>query len=315
MAYKDYYKILGVEKNASAESIKKAFRKLAVKYHPDKNPSDKVAEAKFKEINDAHQVLSNPEKRKRYDEFGENWEYLEQNQRNGGGQQQQSQQGRGGQQANFSAEDFQDESHFKDIFEKYFGGGFGNSAGFGGQRFSTNRQERGSDFEATVQISLAESFEGVKRLLNLETQQISVTLKRGIQDGQKICLREKGGRGGNGGKNGDLYLTIQILKDPAVERKGNDLHQTMNVDLYTALLGGKISLTTFHGTKNINIKAESENGSTLRLRGLGMPKYENTSEFGDLYTKINTLMPQNLTEEEKKRFQELRQIREKQTVV
>jgi curved DNA-binding protein len=319
MAYKDYYKILGVDKAASPDDIKKAFRKLAVKYHPDKNPNDKIAEDKFKEISEANDVLSNPDKRKRYDEFGENWEYAD---KMGGNRQQQ--QGRGNaQQSNFTADDFADDDRFKDIFEKFFGGaggrfgggggGFGGG-GFDGQHFRANQTAHGNHYEAELQILLADSFHGVKRILDLENQQLSITLKRGVQDGQKIRIPEKGGQGQGGGKNGDLFVTIRLVRDPFIERKGDDLYVTVNVDIYTALLGGKVSVKTFHGVKNITIKEETDNGSTLRLRGLGMPKYDNPNEFGDLYAKINIKMPKKLTEEEKALFKQLVEMREKQTV-
>lgn len=312
MAYKDYYKILGVEKTASTDEIKKAFRKGAIKYHPDKNPGDKVSEEKFKELNEAQEVLSNPDKRKRYDEFGENWEYMQQNGDNRQRQQQQNRGGGGGQQYNFTADDFADDEHFKDIFEKFFGGGRERS--FGGQRFTTNQTARGSDFEAELQILLTDAFHGVKRILDLDGQQISITLKHGIRDGQKIRLPEKGGRGVNGGKNGDLFITIRLVRDPYVERKDDDLYQTLNVPFYTALLGGKVILKSFHGEKNITIKEGTDNGSTLRLRGLGMPKYENPTEFGDLYAKINITMPKNLSVKEKELFKELAEMRQPQTV-
>jgi curved DNA-binding protein len=319
-AYKDYYKVLGVDKKASVEDIRKAFRKLAVKYHPDKNPNDKSAEDKFKEISEANDVLSNPDKRKRYDEFGENWEYAEKS----GANRQQQQQGRGGgQQYNFTADDFADDAHFKDIFEKFFGGnsgggggsnfsGGGFGGGFGGQRFSTNHTEHGANYEAELQVLLADSFHGVKRILDLETQQISITLKRGVRDGQKIRIPEKGGKGMNGGKNGDLFITIKLVRDPFIERVGDDLYVTVNVDMYTALLGGKVPVKTFHGVKNLNIKEETDNGSTVRLKGLGMPKYENPNEFGDLYAKIVVKMPKKLTEEEKSLIKQLAEMREKQ---
>ena len=324
-AYKDYYKILGVDKKASAEEIRKAFRKLAVKYHPDKNPNDKSAEDKFKEVSEANDVLSNPDKRKRYDEFGENWEYAEKSGANR--QQQQQRQGRGGgQQYNFTADDFADDAHFKDIFEKFFGGNSGGNSGgnfsggggfgggFGGQRFSTNHTEHGANYEAELQVLLADSFHGVKRVLDLETQQISITLKRGVRDGQKIRIPEKGGKGLNGGKNGDLFITIKLVRDPFIERNGDDLYMDVNVDFYTALLGGKVPIKTFHGVKNINIKEETDNGSTLRLKGLGMPRYENPNEFGDLYAKIMIRMPKKLTEEEKSLIKQLAEMREKQPV-
>ncbi len=320
-AYKDYYKVLCVDKKASVEDIRKAFRKLAVKYHPDKNPNDKAAEEKFKEISEANDVISNPDKRKRYDEFGENWEYAEKS-----GANRQQQQGRGnGQQSNFTADDFADDDRFKDIFEKFFGGnrggnsggnfsGGGFGGGFGGQRFSTNHTEHGANYEAELQVLLADSFHGVKRILDLETQQISITLKRGVRDGQKIRIPEKGGKGLNGGKNGDLFITIKLVRDPFIERIGDDLYVTVSVDMYTALLGGKVPVKTFHGVKNLNIKEETENGSTVRLKGLGMPKYENPNEFGDLYAKIVIKMPKNLTEEEKSLIKQLAEMREKQPV-
>jgi curved DNA-binding protein len=307
MAYKDYYKILGIDKMASTDDIKKAYRKLAMKYHPDTNPNNKVAEDKFKEINEANEVLSNPDKRKRYDEFGENWEYMEKS----GGNRQQQQNKSGGQQYNFTADDFADDDHFKDIFEKFFGGSFGG--GGGGQRYSTNYTAQGANYEAELQILLADSFHGVKRILELENQQVAVNLKRGIRDGQKIRLPEKGGRSQQGGKNGDLFITIRLVRDPFIERNGDDLNVTLNVDLYSALLGGKVNLKTFHGTKSIAIKEGTENGSTLRLRGLGMPKYENPSEFGDLYAKINIILPKKLTEQEKALFKQLAEMRQMQT--
>ncbi len=311
MAYKDYYKILGVDKTAAGDVIKKAYRKLAMKHHPDQNPGDKVAEEKFKEINEANEVLSNPDKRKRYDEFGENWEYLEKS----GGNRQQQQRNRGSQQYNFTADDFADDAHFKDIFEKFFGGSFGGMGGGSSQqRYSTNHTAHGVSYEAEMQILLADSFHGVKRILEVENRQIGITLKRGIADGQKIRIPGKGGRGVNGGKDGDLFVTIRLVRDPFVERNGDDLNVTLNVDFYTALLGGKENLKTFHGTKSITIKEETDNGSTLRLRGLGMPKYENPKEFGDLYAKINITMPEKLSEKEKELFKELAEMRQPQTV-
>ncbi len=309
MDYKDYYKILGVEKNASTDDIKKAYRKLAVKYHPDRNPNDKVAEEKFKEINEANEVLSNADKRKRYDEFGENWEYFQQ----GGGGQGKSSGGQrqGGQRATFTAEDFADDEHLKDIFEKFFGGGFGGG-GFN-QRTSDNRTVRGADYQAELQILLADSFFGVKRVLNVDGQEIAIKLKRGIQDGQKIRIPGKGGHGLNGGKNGDLYINIHLVRDPFLEREGDDLKAALTVDLYTAILGGKVNLKTFHGIKSINIKEGIENNSVLRLKGLGMPKYDSDTEFGDFYAKINIILPKNLTEKEKEIFRELAQMRQKET--
>lgn len=309
MAKRDYYEVLGVPKSADADTIKKAYRKLAMKHHPDQKPGDKVAEEKFKAINEANEVLSNPDKRKRYDEFGENWEYMEKS----GGQpfQQQQQRGGGGRQYEFTAADFEDDAHYRDIFEKFFGGGF--RGGFGGQRFSQNQPSRGHDQEAELQISLAEAFHGTKRVIGLETGRIAITLKRGTADGQKIRLREKGAPGQMGGKNGDLFITIRIAPDPSIERNGDDLTVKMNVDLYSAILGGQVTLNTFHGPKKVNIKPGADNGSTLRLKSLGMPKYSSTTEFGDLFAKINLVLPKNLTEKEQSLFRQLAEMRPAQT--
>ncbi len=303
MAYKDYYKILGVNNVASAEDIKKAFRRLAIKYHPDKNPDDKVAEDKFKEINEAHEVLSNPEKRKRYDEFGENWAYFDK----AGGNQRQKQGNKSNQEFNFTAEDFADDDQFRDIFEKFFGGSRGS---FNSQNFRNTAPAQGANYEVELQILLADAFHGVKRIIELENQQIALTLKRGIRDGQKIRIPEKGERSLNYGKNGDLFVTIRLFKDPFIERKGDDLHTNLNVDIYTAVLGGKATIKTFHGIKNIDIKEGASNGSSLRLKGLGMPKYDKPTEFGDLYAKINITLPQKLSNEEKALFKQLAEMRQ-----
>ncbi len=306
MAAKDYYKVLGVSKAATPDEIKKAFRKLAVKYHPDKNQGTKNNEEKFKEINEANDVLSDPEKRKKYDQFGENWEHMRGPNESGGAPFQ-----GGGRSQTFNAEDFADDDRFKGFFEGMFGNGFGGSQG---KSAGAGRSSRGVDYRTDWQISLEQAFAGTSQVFDVEGKSISVKLKRGVKDGQEIRVKEKGGAAPANGKPGDIYITIHIKPDPSFERDGDDLRCALNVDLYTAVLGGKVNLKTLHGVKSVGIKESAENGVALRLKGLGMPKYGSDTEFGDLYAKINIALPKNLTEEEKTRFRELAGLREKQTV-
>lgn len=297
MEYKDYYKILGVDKKASQDDIKKAYRKLAVKYHPDKNPGDKKAEEKFKEINEANDVLSDPEKRKKYDTLGENWQSYQQSQdfnnaqraRRGGGRQ-------GGQQY-YSG----DESQFSDFFESIFGN-FGGGGG-GGRRSSM--QMKGEDYQAETDITLEEAFHGTTRQLNLSNQKLNLKLKPGISDGAVLRMKEKGGHGINGGPNGDLFITIHILKHLRFERKGDDLYFDHPLDVYTAVLGGKLPVQTIDKTININIPAGTDSDKTFRLKGMGMPRYSDPSQRGDSYVRVVINVPKNLTEQEKELWNKL----------
>lgn len=308
MEYKDYYKILGVSKNATQDEIKKAYRKLALKYHPDKNQGDKEAEAKFKEANEANEVLSDPEKRKRYDELGSNW-----NQYQTGGQggfdwgRYQQQHGGGSQTYYTDYGDFGSAfggsgGSFSDFFEAFFGGGF---SGAGSQKQRGRKiQTKGEDLQAELPVTLEEAFSGTEKLFEVGGQKIKMKIKKGVADGQQLKLAGKGYAGHNGGANGDLIITIRVNKHALYNRIDDDLYMDLPLDIYTAVLGGKIDVNTLKGKIKVNIPAESSNGKTLRLAGLGMPKYGKDSH-GDLYLKLDLQTPKNLTGEELKLFKQL----------
>ncbi len=305
MEYKDYYKILGVDKKASQDEIKKAFRKLAVKYHPDKNPGDKAAEEKFKEINEAYEVLKDPEKRKKYDELGENWRNFQQA---GGGSNfdwSRWQQGGGGSRQYYTgdASDIFGEGGFSDFFSTIFGGG----AGFGGRtQGRRTRAMKGQDYEAEIDVTLEEAYHGTSRILNVNGQKIRVKLKPGIRDGQVLRIKGKGAPGANGGPAGDLYLKVHVLPHHLYQRVGDNLMQTVKVDLFTAVLGGKVTVNTFSGPVKITIPAGTQNGKVLRLKGKGMPVYGKKDQFGDMLVKIEVAIPEKLNEKQKKLFEELK---------
>lgn len=316
MEYKDYYKVLGVDKKATQDEIKKAYRKLAIKYHPDKNKDNAEAENKFKEINEANEVLSDKEKRKKYDELGENWKYYQQS---GGADQgfdwsQYANQGGGGQrQYTYSGEDmgggFGDAGGFSDFFETLFGQGFGGGTQTRGRSSRRSAKMKGQNVSAEMNITLEDSYKGAEKYFDLDGESIKLKIKPGIADGQTLNLSGKGNTGYNGGPKGDLLLKIHVLKDPMFERKGNDLYTDLRVNLYLAVLGGKATLRTFKGTINVNIPKESQNGKLLRLQGMGMPVYGKTNTFGDLYAKIYIETPVNLSEKEVSLFKELSELR------
>lgn len=291
MEYKDYYKVLGVGRSATQDEIKKAFRKLAVKYHPDKNPGDKAAEEKFKEISEAYEVLSNAESRKKYDELGANWKQYE----NAGFG------GRGGFQG-FGGQGF-GASGFSEFFERFFGGrgggfDFGDIGGFGnfGGR-GRSRAMKGQDMSASLNLTLREAYFGSQRLINIGSQTIKVSIKPGVKDGQTLRVKGKGNPGVNGGENGDLMMKINIAKDNEYQRDGDDLIKNINVDVYTAILGGKIAVETMKGTVNVPIKPQTQNNSVLRLKGLGMPHYGQEGE-GVLLLKVQLSLPEKFSEKE-----------------
>lgn len=322
MDYKDYYKVLGVTKQASQEDIKKAYRKLAVKYHPDKNKGDKAAEDKFKEISEANNVLSDPEKRRQYDELGSNWSRYQQAGGAGGFNwseyAQQQQQGRG---RTYRTYDFGDAFEgaagsggngrrgggFSDFFQNFFGGG-GFEGATGGSRQSSAFS--GHDLKAEMEINLQQAYTGTTHILNVNGQQLRIKLKPGIEDQQTLKLAGKGAPGIRGGSSGDLYLTVHVAKHPQYERKGDDLYLDLPVDLYTALLGGKVSVETLSGTVNMNLPELTQNGRVLRLRDKGMPRYNQQDQFGDLYVRIQVELPSQLSEEEKLLFEKLRNLKE-----
>jgi curved DNA-binding protein len=312
MEYKDYYKILGVEKKASEDEIKKAFRKLAVKYHPDKTKGNKAAEEKFKEVNEANEVLSDSEKRKKYDELGENWKYYQQS---GGDAQgfdwsRYAQGGTGGGRTYYHFEDDPNEmfggSGFSDFFEAIFGQ---TSRRGSGQRRSRTSASKGQDFTAELSISLEDAYIGTKRIFKLDSQSIKLKIKPGIRNKQILKLTGKGSPGLNGGPAGDLLLTIYVMNNSKYERKGDDLYTNLDVDLYTAILGGKQELKTLKSTVKLNIPKGTQNGKILKLPKMGMPKYNNPKEFGDLFVSISVNIPNNLKEKEITLFKELQNIR------
>jgi len=303
MEYKDYYKILGVDKKASQDEIKKVYRKLAVKYHPDKNPGDKQAEDKFKEINEAYDVLGDSEKRKKYDELGENWQYYQQQGGAGGFNPQWGNAGRGKKGAAYHTDFFEgDESGFSDFFDTFFGSGFGGAGTGGGRRSAAMK---GQDLESSTDLTLEEAFHGTERQLNLRGQKLKIKLKPGIRDGQILRMNGKGGQGMNGGPNGDLYINIRVQKHPRFERKENDLYFDQPLDAYTAILGGKIPVQTIDKTLQMNIPAGTDSDKVFRLKDMGMPVYENPKQRGDAYIKVVITVPKDLTEQEKETIKKL----------
>lgn len=285
MDYKDYYKVLGVDKKATQDEIKKAYRKLAVKYHPDKNQGDKKLEEKFKEANEANDVLSDPEKRKKYDELGENWQHYQPGAQGG--------QGRGGQSYQYNNPD---EGNFSDFFESLFGH---SQSGFGNSRQRGGGARKGTDYTVEAEITLDEAFYGTERQLTLETQKLNIKIKPGIVEGQVLRLKGKGGPGLRGGAAGDILLTVHVAKHPRLDRKGNDLYFDANLDAFTAMLGGKLPVTIIDKTLNINIPAGTDSGKVFRLKETGMPDYDDPIRRGDTYVKVMLTVPKNLTEEEK----------------
>lgn len=303
MAFIDYYKILGIDKNASAGDIKKAYRKLARKYHPDLNPSDKEAERKFKEINEANEVLSNPENRKKYDEHGKDWKHAEEFEK---AKQQQRQYQRGGQQSpfgDFGGGDFGG-GDYSDFFESMFGG---HSTSRG--RTSGSVKFKGQDLHATLNLSLKEVFETHKRTLTINGKNIRLTIPAGVKNGQTIKIKGHGGEGVNGGPKGDLNITFNIENNTKFKLDGNNLYTTVDLDLYKALLGGEITVDTFDGKAKLKIAPETQNGTTVKLRGKGFPVYKKEGEFGDLYITYQIKTPKNLSDKEKQLITELTKLR------
>lgn len=307
----DYYQTLGIDKKASPEEIKKAYRKLARKYHPDVNPGNEDAARKFKQVNEAHEVLSDPDKRRKYDAYGEQWQYADQI------EQMRRQQGQG-QQYTYNV-DFGD--GFSDFFHSIFGSMFGsggnpfaggNPFGGGNGRSATHRRPlKGQDYETEVSLELADLREDHKRTLQVDGRQIRITVPAGVPDNQTIRIRGQGGEGGPGGENGDLYVTFRVQPHARFERKGADLHLKHEIDLYTALLGGETEIRTLEGSLRLKIKAGTQNGTRLRLRGKGLPVYKSSGQWGDLLVQLEVRLPENLSPEEEKLFRELARLRSK----
>jgi curved DNA-binding protein len=301
MEFIDYYKILEISKTASENDIKSAYRKLARKYHPDLNPNDDNAKKKFQQINEANEVLSDPEKRKKYDEFGKDWKHADEIKAQ---QQRQSQsQGFGGQQGGFSGfgADFS-EGDFSDFFESMYG-----SAGAGRGR---QTKFRGQDLNAELHLSLHDVYKTHQQTLTVNGKNIRLTIPAGVENGQVIKIVGHGSPGANGGPNGDLYLTFTILNNSKFKREGNHLYITIDLDLYTALLGGDIQVDTFDGGKvKLKVAPETQSGTKVKLKGKGFPVYKKENEFGDLYITYHVKLPTSLTEKEKELFTELSKLR------
>ncbi len=315
MAYIDYYQVLGVDKTASQDDIKKAFRKLARKYHPDLNPNDPTAKDKFQAINEANEVLGDPVKRKKYDEYGEHWKHADefeaQKQAQGwsgtgdfgtrGGSY--GSDNKGGYWYSSDGQDFSSgESGFSDFFESLFGGHRHreSTAGF-----------RGQDYHAKLNLSLREAAQTHKQILTVNGKTVRITIPAGVTNGQVIKLRGYGAEGVNGGPAGDLYITFTIADDLLFKRLGDDLYINVSIDLYTAILGGEQLVDTLNGKVKLKVKPETQNGTKVRLKGKGFPVYKKEGQSGDLIVEYSVKLPTNLTEQQKEMFRKLQSMNSK----
>lgn len=295
MDFIDYYKVLGVEKSASDEDIKKAYRKLARKYHPDVNPNDAEAHKKFQQINEANEVLSDPDKRKKYDKYGKDWQHGEAYEQARRQQQQSYNTGGGNFGGGFSGADFES-GGFSDFFQSMFGGG------------RSRARYRGDDLTTTITLTLSDTFKTEKRTLSINGKNIRITIPAGIEHGQQIKLKGHGDPGANGGPAGDLYITFNIVNNTPFSKMGNDLYITKEIDLYTAILGGEIFVDTIDGKLKVKVKPETQNNTKIRLKGKGAPIYKKEGNFGDLYVTYVVKLPQNLSEKQKQLFTELSKL-------
>ncbi|MDO6738619.1 J domain-containing protein [Wenyingzhuangia sp. 2_MG-2023] len=291
MAFIDYYKILGVSKAATEKEIKTAYRKLARKFHPDVNPDNKEAELKFKEINEANEVLSNSESRKKYDKYGENWKQGEEYEKTH--QQQRKSQNN---QQGFSNEGY------SDFFESMFGGG--------AYRQGSSPKFKGEDYNAELQLNLKDAYTTQQQILTIHGKQIRLTIPAGVENGQVIKIKGKGGLGINDGPNGDLYIKFMIDNDTLFKREGNNLYANHELDLYTAILGGEIQVDTFNGKVKLHIKPETQNETKVKLKSKGFPIYKNEGQFGDLIITYLIKLPTHLNEKEIALFKELQKIKQ-----
>ena len=295
MDYIDYYKILGIDKKATQDEIKKAYRVLAVKLHPDKNPNNKAAEEQFKKINEANTILSNPEKRKKYDEFGENWQQREQAANQGGGN---PFGGASGQQYYDEKEGNGGQSDFSDIFEQFFSG---KTRGTG-----KTQSRKGGDYETEMEISLEEAYNGTSRIIEVDNEKLRITTKKGAYTDQLLRIKSKGAKGSGETNRGDLFVRIRVKQSPTFVRKGDDLYHTQIIDLYTAVLGGEIVANTLSGQVKLKIMEGTQSGKTVRLKGKGMPVYDKLDVFGDFYIQLQVKIPETLSKEQKSLFEQLK---------
>ncbi len=301
MNFIDYYEALGINKNATTDEIKKAYRKLARKFHPDLNPNDKTAHQKFQQINEANEVLSDPEKRKKYDQYGKDWKHADvyEEARNQQGQQRYTN-GAGSQFQGFDENDM-GEGNFSSFFESLFGQA-------GGRR-GTQAKYRGQDYQAELKLTLEQAAATHKQTITVNGKNVRITIPAGVENGQKIKLNNYGSPGVNGGPNGDLYITFSIMDDPNFKRLGNDLYSTVDLDLYTAVLGGDVTINTMSGKVKVKVKPETQNGTKVKLTGKGFPVYKKEGHYGNLYITWNLKIPVNLSDKEKSLFEELSKLK------
>ena len=286
MEFIDYYEVLGTKKTATEEEIKNAYRKLARKLHPDLNPNDKDANKKFQQLNEANEVLSDPVKRKKYDQYGKDWQHSDQ-------YEQARQSGRrNASQGNAGGSEGED---FSDFFSSMFGGGGSRS----------KAKYRGQDYNSQLQLSLRDAYTTHQQTMNVNEKTVRITIPAGVENGQSIKLKGYGAPGVNGGPSGDLYLTFAIANDPIFKRKGNDLYLNEDLDLFTAVLGGDITIETMSGKIKLKVQPETQNGTKTRLKGKGFPLYKIEGEFGDLYITYSIKIPTNLSEKQKNLFKQL----------
>ena len=319
----DYYKVLGVNKDASVADIKKAYRKLAVKYHPDKNPGDKTAEEKFKEIGQAHEVLKDPEKRKKYDKYGSNWQHAEQYEQQ---EKQYARSGAGARHSGFSGRPFGDQGgqfyydgnvedlfeneDFSNIFGQYFSGA---GAGAGRARAGNGRRRQGpgfggNDLEATMPLTFEESYHGGEKIFEVNGQNLRIKIKPGTYDGLRIKLPGKGQPGISGSRAGDLYITFSVASHPRLKREGDHLKQKVTIDFFDAAAGGKKEIETVNGKIALTIPSGTQSGTLLRAKGKGMPVYGKTGVYGDMLIEVHVLIPKVYTEEQRKAFAHLKEL-------
>ncbi len=334
MDFKDYYQTLGIAKAANDKEIKQAYRKLARKFHPDVNPGDKVAEARFKEINEAYEVLGDPAKRRKYDELGANWRLYEQAQQQGGGFPGGAPFGFGGDQGawtinmgsgpggyrTMTEEEMRDlfgnEDPFSDFFRTFFGGSGGASQSGRTRAGRAPRSQKGRDIEHAVELTLEEAYHGATRRVSIKegghARTIDVRIPPGVKDGSRVRAAGEGGAGANGGVAGDLYLRVHVKPHAVFERKGNDLHAKVAVPVTIAVLGGEALVPTITGTVRLKIPEGTQNNQVFRLKGHGMPQVGKPSERGDLYATVEIQVPRALTRDQRQHYEALARLEHRQ---
>ena len=327
MEFKDYYQTLGVAKSASDKEIKQAYRKLARKHHPDVNPGDKSAETRFKEINEAYEVLGDPEKRRKYDELGANWRMYEQAQQSGqgfgggspfggpGGAWNINVGGPGGYRTMTEEEMhdlFGNEDPFSDFFKTFFGGGGAREAGPRGRQTRAPRTQKGRDIEHEVELTLEEAYHGATRRISIKqgghARSVDVRIPPGVKDGSRVRAAGEGESGSNGGASGDLYLRVRIRPHPIFERDGSDLRAKVAVPVTTAVLGGEAQVPTITGSVRLKIPETTQSGQVFRLKGHGMPHVGKPDERGDLFATVEIQLPRALSKDQRQYYEALAKL-------